>query len=1342
MVVFHREDFLTDKIENYDIIRLKGGNLSDKIGEPQLPSKLIHIYLPPDSKMDSFNFTRKEETLQENFLIYPAQPPRVLSKEVTEFVEPKETIYNSALPYPEDIVEYRGTNNLGGHQIASFLIHPLQYVPSKKTVILNREVKVKIFTSHKTSIFSKKHFRKSFDTTVKNFVKNPEYVPLRMPFNNEYDYVIITSSELDTIFDRLGAWKTKKGIRAKVVTTDSIYANYSGVDNAEKLRYFIIDAYQNWGISWVLLGGDTEIVPHRVVYAMDCQQNSGNDLPCDLYYSDLDGNWNADGDTIFGEVADSVDMFPDVFVGRAPVENLIEAQTFVDKVLTYEKNPPTDYQTKLLFLAEILWWDIYTDQGIAKDMIDDLSVPERFYIKKLYERDGNEYRATVLDALNEGYSIVNHDGHAHKDRMGIGGEEGSDYLYISDVDSLTNGSKYSILYSIGCWPAAFDYDCIAEHFLNNPLGGGVAFIGNSRYGWGSPGNPGYGYSDRFDFEFFNQVFNFDIHHLGEATAFAKASFVPYSQDSNVYRWCEYELNLLGDPELPIWTDIPENLLVQHPETIPVGENLVNITVSKNSQPVYDGLVCIMNDEVYVADYTDNSGQVSFHISPASPGSLSVTVTAKNCIPYEENIKIVSETPYLYVKGFGVDDRFGNSNGEINPGEKLVLRILLENGGGNPSGNVIGILRTEDKYITIVDSIKGFGDITDTSFADYRFIVSSDCPNGHISHFSFDINDGVGRVWDEVIGIEVVSPIIVYSGYSIVDSLGNNNGIAEPGEMVYLNVNLKNSGSGKAMNVRAKLCATDSFVSIKNEAIYGDIGVGSIKTQSFLIEIDSTLSHPLYSNMMLDVSGSEGQHFYESFLFTIGETGFFDDMENGADNWSSDVYWHLITKRAYSGSSSWYCGNTVSYTYYNNCKQSLYTKPVFLPQNSYLSFWHWFDVAIYGVNGIYVEVFDGDEWVRLDFIGSGGALPDSFLMGNDWTEVSYDLSSFFPCDSFMVRFRFVSDWEPAKEGFYIDDVSIESVEPEFSGLKPINLTADGTNPSLWTNNPSFILNWLNPVNGISKVYCKLNSYPNSSYDTTQTLSPTPPCSINVKTEGKNVLYLWFKDKDGNVRYWENSFVYLRYDSTPPESSICSSPDTVYDCNFVVNWTAGKDTLSGVAGYNIRVKEEGGEWEDWLKNHTKQSAVFNGEPKKKYYFEAGAVDSAGNVEPFTGNSECETFVVGIIPVVRSFYVKAFPNPFTSFTVIRYSLPNNRDPITDDQSNGSCGHVVLKIYDSVGRLVRTFPITDHRSPITEVVWNGKDTYGNRVSSGVYFYRLEAHTGASRGDFTSIKKMVFIKQ
>ncbi len=71
--------------------------------------------------------------------------------------------------------------------------------------------------------------------------------------------------------------------------------------------------------------------------------------------------------------------------------------------------------------------------------------------------------------------------------------------------------------------------------------------------------------------------------------------------------------------------------------------------------------------------------------------------------------------------------------------------------------------------------------------------------------------------------------------------------------------------------------------------------------------------------------------------------------------------------------------------------------------------------------------------------------------------------------------------------------------------------------------------------------------------------------------------------------------------------------------------------------------------------------------------------------------------------------YPNPFNAHTTISFEL-------SDRAENAS-----VKIYDMVGRLVRTFSWQDLPAGRHDFVWNGTDAGDRMVSSGIYFYRLE---------------------
>jgi flagellar hook assembly protein FlgD len=60
---------------------------------------------------------------------------------------------------------------------------------------------------------------------------------------------------------------------------------------------------------------------------------------------------------------------------------------------------------------------------------------------------------------------------------------------------------------------------------------------------------------------------------------------------------------------------------------------------------------------------------------------------------------------------------------------------------------------------------------------------------------------------------------------------------------------------------------------------------------------------------------------------------------------------------------------------------------------------------------------------------------------------------------------------------------------------------------------------------------------------------------------------------------------------------------------------------------------------------------------------------------------------------------------------------------------------VYNLLGQKVATLVNSYHDAGIYETEWDGTDDSGNRVSSGVYLYRLNA------GDFVETKKMILMK-
>lgn len=107
---------------------------------------------------------------------------------------------------------------------------------------------------------------------------------------------------------------------------------------------------------------------------------------------------------------------------------------------------------------------------------------------------------------------------------------------------------------------------------------------------------------------------------------------------------------------------------------------------------------------------------------------------------------------------------------------------------------------------------------------------------------------------------------------------------------------------------------------------------------------------------------------------------------------------------------------------------------------------------------------------------------------------------------------------------------------------------------------------------------------------------------------------------------------------------------------------------------------------------------------------------NLNDMTGVENLEA-----VPVLFSLH-QNYPNPFNPSTIINYSLP-------------SASQVELRIYNTLGQEIRTLvnstqPIGSHQA-----IWDGRDNSGNFVTSGVYFYRIQA------GDFLETRRLLLLR-
>lgn len=161
-----------------------------------------------------------------------------------------------------------------------------------------------------------------------------------------YDMVIIAPNMFSGALQPLIDHKNSVGVQTFLKTTEDIYDEYQGRDQAEQIKYFIYDSVKNLGIKYVLLIGDIDLLPIRTSYV---KYGPIEGVISDLYYSDVFdfyGNfcsWDSNENDLFGEFnyignngneIDNVDLYPDVGVGRIPCSSISELEIIINKIIT------------------------------------------------------------------------------------------------------------------------------------------------------------------------------------------------------------------------------------------------------------------------------------------------------------------------------------------------------------------------------------------------------------------------------------------------------------------------------------------------------------------------------------------------------------------------------------------------------------------------------------------------------------------------------------------------------------------------------------------------------------------------------------------------------------------------------------------------------------------------------------------------------------------------------------------------------------------------------------------------------------------------------------------------
>jgi len=447
-------------------------------------------------------------------------------------------------------------------------------------------------------------------------------------------------------------------------------------DSQAQIRNYLRYAYTNLSTRYALFVGDADdadpLFPIRECYASGdgaplIQARQYELIPTDMYYACLNGTMNSDEDinseaahSGFGENVtecnisiEELDWDYEIAVGRFPVDDTTELSNIVKKTVTYMSLDTTEeylwnitlagfgggfggitewqcnYSKVLNNTAYNHWKDNSVTVGFNHNFWNILVMdanPEREEGITYYDTDSH-------GVYNSGTHIIYQGSHGSTSGWSDANEGEANDFTTSDITELTNTNYCFVMSSMPCSTAKFDEsdDPFSEVFVTDEYGA-FAYIGNTRYGYGSYGVDGLNSSSHLlGCETIDAWLNESYTRIGDMHLDAKRDSRRWHDVSGdqALRYTMYEQILFGSPAVRLHTPTQETIEF---DAIEGGENETTVYTSTpafswniiadvvyyqlqiSDTPTFETILVNLSnvsEARYPAEYSENSTHVSF-----------------------------------------------------------------------------------------------------------------------------------------------------------------------------------------------------------------------------------------------------------------------------------------------------------------------------------------------------------------------------------------------------------------------------------------------------------------------------------------------------------------------------------------------------------------------------------------------------------------------------------------------------------------------------------------------------------------------------------------------------------
>ena len=586
-------------------------------GAPDLSKISASIIIPDHAKM-------KIDLLQSTYIDYtnievaPSKGHLLRTVDRSSVPYTYGEAYNKNSFFPGTLAELQKPFIVRDFRGQTVWFYPFQYNPSTKVlrVYTHIEIKISVKNQYGENVFNRTNPIASVDreyaSIYTSLFKNGNNAISYVPLTEEGDMLIISPSSYISAMYGFIEWKAKRGLACEMVDIASIGTTSTVVKN------YITNYYNTHNLKYVLLVGDVQDIPTPYL--------SGG--ASDPSYGFISG----------------ADSYAEVIIGRMSAQSLADVQTQVQRSIEYEANPTpggTWYQ-KAIGMA--------SDQGPGDDGEMDWEHERNIRaglmnfgyttVDELYDgshglddANGDPNQNDLINAVNDGRSVINYTGHGSQNSCATTG------FSSSNVPSLTNYGMLPFWWSVGCVHGYFDSGtCIAEVLLRaqdagQPKGMVATFMSSINQYWDEPMDA----QDEFDSIITESYVNNIKRTYGGINingCMHMNDNYGASGDDMTNTW-----HCFGDPSFVVRNNIPVSLTATHDTLEPIGTSQLPVSCNIN-----DALVTITKGSTILGMGVVQSNTVTLNFSPVmQEDTFDITATAFNCIPYYGKLYIVNTT---------------------------------------------------------------------------------------------------------------------------------------------------------------------------------------------------------------------------------------------------------------------------------------------------------------------------------------------------------------------------------------------------------------------------------------------------------------------------------------------------------------------------------------------------------------------------------------------------------------------------------------------------------------------------------------------------------------------------